>query len=48
MIYYNGFNLLVDILVGISVWFFTFKYAWWAGYHAGIEDNWKGSDYDEL
>lgn len=26
IIFYNGFNLLVDILVGLTVWFFCYRH----------------------
>lgn len=38
MIFYNGFNLLVDLILGLVVWFFTYKIAWWDGYEASTED----------
>jgi hypothetical protein len=36
--FYNGFNLLIDTILGFTVWFFTRRVSWWDGYHAGIED----------
>ena len=38
MIFYNGFNLLVDVLIGLTVWFFTYRTACWDGYEAGVID----------
>jgi hypothetical protein len=38
MIFYNGFNLLVDIIIGALVFYFTRRASWWQGYQAGIED----------
>ena len=44
MIYYNGFNLLVDVTVGLTVWFFTYRTAWWDGYKGGVEDSFNQPD----
>ena len=38
MMFYNGFNLLIDVIIGLGVWFFTHRTAWWAGYDAGVYD----------
>jgi hypothetical protein len=38
MMFYNGFNMLIDVVIGLSVWFFTYRSAWWTGYHAGVSD----------
>jgi len=38
MMFYNGFNLLIDLIVGGTVYYFTYKTAWWNGYQAGITD----------
>jgi hypothetical protein len=38
IMFYNGFNLLIDLLVGMTVFYFTHKHAWWNGYQAGIVD----------
>ena len=38
MIFYNGFNLLVDMLVALNVWYFTSKYYFNSGYQAGYEE----------
>ena len=38
MIYYNGFNLLIDVvIIGITA-FVVYKEAWWQGYAASTED----------
>ena len=38
MIFYNGFNMLIDaILVTIASLFF-YRAGWWAGYKTGISD----------
>lgn len=34
MIFYNGFNLLVDIVIGFIVWKFAFS----SGYNEGYRD----------
>ena len=41
MIFYNGFNLLVDIIVGWSAWFFTYRfyrYDYYKGYDKALSD----------
>ena len=38
MIYYNGFNLLLDVLIMLGTAFIVYKEAWWQGYGAGTED----------
>ena len=38
MMFYNGFNLLIDVTLGLAVWFFTYRTAWWDGYEAGVVD----------
>lgn len=38
VLFYNGFNLLIDIIIGLSVWFFTYRYAWMKGYTNANED----------
>lgn len=38
MIYYNGFNLLLDVLIMLATAFLVYKEAWWQGYGAGTED----------
>ena len=42
IIFYNGFNLLVDLIVGFAVWFFTYRSAWWSGYVNGIKETKEG------
>ena len=38
MIYYNGFNLMIDAIVMLATAFIVYKEAWWQGYGAGTED----------
>ena len=38
IIFYNGFNLLVDIILCGIVFFFTARYYWTKGYGEGYED----------
>mgnify|MGYP003348011852 FL=1 len=41
MIFYNGFNLMVDIIVGWSAWFFTYRfyrYDYYKGYDKALSD----------
>jgi len=38
MMFYNGFNLMIDVVLGLAVWFFTYRAAWWDGYEAGVID----------
>ena len=45
MIFYNGFNLMVDVIVGALVFYFTRRASWWEGYHAGIEDTNAQAEY---
>lgn len=44
IIFYNGFNLLVDIIIAGAVFFFTSRYYWAKGYGEGYEDS---QDYAE-
>ena len=47
MMFYNGFNLLIDVLLGLTVWFITYRLAWWDGYEAGVVDEITAQDmYD--
>jgi hypothetical protein len=46
IIFYNGFNLLVDIIIGGAVFFFTSRAYWFKGYSEGYEDSQKGYDYE--
>lgn len=39
ILFYNGFNLLIDIIIGLSVWFFTYKHAWMRGYEDASADS---------
>lgn len=48
IIFYNGFNLLVDILVGVTVWFFTRRSADANGYGEGVYDVLSALDAGEL
>lgn len=45
MMFYNGFNLLIDLIIGSLVWFLTYKAAWWRGYSEGREDAEASSAY---
>jgi len=38
LIFYNGFNLLVDVIVATITGLSVYRYAWWQGYAAGTED----------
>ncbi len=38
MIFYNGFNLMVDILIALIVWRLSYRAGWWSGYGAGEQD----------
>jgi len=38
MMFYNGFNLLIDLIIGSIVGLLTYKAAWWRGYEAGVAD----------
>ena len=38
VMYYNGFNLVIDTCIAALVWFLTYRSAWWSGYEAGVED----------
>ena len=38
IIFYNGFNLLVDIVIGGAVFFVTARHYWTKGYSEGYED----------
>ena len=38
IIFYNGFNLLVDIIIGGIVFFFTARAYWAKGYSEGYAD----------
>jgi hypothetical protein len=48
MIFYNGFNLLVDMLLAGLVFYFTRRVSWWDGYHEGYsERDQEINDYAE-
>jgi hypothetical protein len=38
MIFYNGFNMLVDIILGALVFYFTRRASWWDGFSAGYSE----------
>jgi len=38
MMFYNGFNLMIDLIIAGLVFYFTRRTSWWQGYRAGIED----------
>ena len=38
MIFYNGFNLMVDILIALIVWRLAYRAGWWSGYGSGEQD----------
>ena len=38
IIFYNGFNLLVDIIIGGIVFFLTARFYWSKGYSEGYAD----------
>jgi hypothetical protein len=38
IIFYNGFNLLVDIVIGGAVFYFTSRFYWSKGYGEGYSD----------
>ena len=38
MIFYNGFNLLVDVIIAGLVFYFTRRSSWLEGYQAGEQD----------
>ena len=53
MMFYNGFNLLIDLILTALVFYFTRKVSWIEGYSAGQEDyreyceahaDWDGED----
>lgn len=45
IIFYNGFNLLIDLVLVGTVFYFTHKRAWWAGYMANMHDISEGLVY---
>jgi hypothetical protein len=44
MMFYNGFNLMIDVILGLTVWFITYRMAWWDGYEAGVVDEITAQD----
>jgi hypothetical protein len=38
IMFYNGFNLLIDLLIGGLVFYFTRRISWMDGYSAGQDD----------
>lgn len=38
MMFYNGFNLMIDLIVGGVVFYATRKVSWLEGYSAGQDD----------
>lgn len=38
MIFYNGFNMLIDVVLITIASLFFYRSGWWAGYKAGIID----------
>lgn len=38
MMFYNGFNLMIDIFLVAATAFITYRNAWWDGYKSGIKD----------
>ena len=55
MIFYNGFNLLVDMVAVMATMFLTYRYAFRKGFWQGIEfhneltldEHWKGVIHDK-
>lgn len=48
IIFYNGFNLLVDIVVGFTVWFFTSRVVRSTAHSKGIIDTLEGIDAGDI
>jgi len=38
VVFYNGFNLMLDLLIGGLVFYFTRRISWMDGYSAGYSD----------
>lgn len=38
MMFYNGFNLMIDLILCGLVGFFSYRAGWWGGYSAGEQD----------
>ena len=55
MIFYNGFNLLVDMVAVMATMFLTYRYAFRKGFWDGMEfhnditldEHWKGVIHDD-
>ena len=45
MMFYNGFNLLIDLIVIGITWALTYRSAWLNGYHSAHEDMYTAEDY---
>ena len=39
--FYNGFNLLIDVIIGSLTCYITYRVAWQDGYDAGIYDSFQ-------
>lgn len=48
IIFYNGFNLLVDILVASAVWYFTNKIVSERSYYTGMIETLEAIDEGEI
>ena len=48
MMFYNGFNLMIDILLGLSVWFFTRKSISEWYYSKGVVETLEGIDDESI
>lgn len=46
IIFYNGFNLLVDILVACIAGYFAYRAGWFRGYGEGSADERERWEYD--
>ena len=42
IMFYNGFNLLIDLILIAGTAFVTYRLAWWDGYKRGIKDTKEG------
>lgn len=45
-IFYNGFNLLVDIIIGLTVYKLTARAYWFKGYSEGYQDSDNAKGYN--
>lgn len=48
MMFYNGFNLLIDIILAGIVWALTYRAAWWRGYSEGYQDGNKNLEREMI